>query len=76
MGHLRRVQVWFDVICTSLSMIGKKLKLFSFCLVESTVLWCRVSIVTAILSLDNVLERAYFIDKVQGTCSHSFLVYF
>jgi len=56
-------------------MTGKKLKLFSFCLLEPTVLWCRVSIVTAILSLDHNLERAYCIDKVQGTCSHSFLVY-
>lgn len=76
MGHSRRVQVWFGVICTSLSMIGKKLKLFSVCLLESTVLCCRISIVAAISSLDHILERAYFINKMQDTCSHSFLVYF
>ena len=28
---------------------------------------CRVSIVTAISSLDYIVERACFIDKVQGT---------
>ena len=75
MGHLRRVQVWFGVIRTSFSMTGKKVKSFSFSLLESTVLCCRVSIVTAISSLDHILERAKFIDTVQGT-RHSFLIYY